>query len=164
MFWADAWRMFCAYPITGVGLGAFPTAYPSFGRSSAQNERLETVHNDYLQLLTDAGLVGVILLVWFLYEVLRHLRQAQQRWIALRSNDRAACLAGWLAVLGIAVHSVWDFNLQITANALLCQCLLALAVTSSSHSSPRVVGTQNFASLPQSRETIIETQNLASLP
>ncbi|NOT60430.1 MAG: O-antigen ligase family protein, partial [Acidobacteria bacterium] len=128
-FWADSWQMFRAHPFTGVGIGAFPTAYPPFGRSSAQNERLETVHNDYLQLLTDAGLVGAALLLWFLYEAARHLRHARRHWATLRSNDRTACLGGWLAVLGIAVHSTLDFNLQITANALMCLCLLALATS-----------------------------------
>ncbi len=131
-YWADSWRMFRAHPLTGVGLGAFPTAYPQVGRSSAQNERLETVHNDYLQLLTDAGLVGALLLLWFCFEAARQLRQTRRHWVSLRSNDRAACLGGWLAVLGIAVHSLLDFNLQITANAWLCLCLLALAVASAS--------------------------------
>ena len=131
-FWSNSWRMFRAHPLTGVGLGAFPTAYPQVGHSSAQNERLETVHNDYLQLLTDAGLVGAVLLLWFCFEAVRQLRSTRQRWMDLRSNDRAACLGGWLAVLGLAVHSLLDFNLQITANAWLCLCLLALAISSAS--------------------------------
>ena len=129
VYWADGWRMFIAHPLTGVGLGAFPTAYPQVGRSSAQLERLETTHNDYLQLLTDAGMVGAALLLWFLYELARQLRRARQHWPSLRSHDRAACLGGWLAMLGLAVHSALDFNLQITANAFLCLCLLALAVS-----------------------------------
>ena len=128
-YWADGWRMFMAHPLTGVGLGAFPTAYPLFGRASAQLERLETVHNDYLQLLTDAGLVGALLLLGFLFEAARQLRQTRAQWAALRSHDRVACLGGWVAVLGLAVHSVFDFNLQITANAWLCLVALALAVS-----------------------------------
>jgi O-antigen ligase len=120
--------MFRAHPLTGVGLGAFPTAYPPFGRSSARLERLETAHNDYLQLLTDAGLLGAVLLCWFLAEAARQVRHTRRHWMALRSHDRAICLGGWLAVLGIAIHSCVDFNLQITANAMLCVIALAVAV------------------------------------
>jgi O-antigen ligase len=128
-FWTDSWKLFLAHPLTGAGLGAFPTAYPQFGRSSAQNERLETVHNDYLQVLTDAGLVGAALLAWFLYELWRQARSVRRQWDSMRSSDRALCLGGWLALAGIAVHSVLDFNLQITANALLCLLALSLVVT-----------------------------------
>ncbi|MFN7624954.1 MAG: O-antigen ligase family protein, partial [Acidobacteriota bacterium] len=57
-YWRASWRMFLDHPLTGVGLGAFPTVYPSYGSSSSRYERVEQVHNDYLQLLTDGGLVA----------------------------------------------------------------------------------------------------------
>lgn len=133
-YWQGAWRMFLDHPVAGVGLGAFPTAYPAYGRSSVKNERLEQSHNDYLQLLSDAGLIGGLIGLWFLFELFavarRQLRQLDQ----MRSQDRASLLGGYVALLGIAVHSVLDFNLQIAANALLFLLVLALTVT---HKSPK---------------------------
>lgn len=120
--------MFLDHPLTGVGLGAFPTAYPAYGRSSVKNERLEQAHNDYLQLLSDAGLIGGLIGLWFLFELFRIARRQFQQLERARSNDRALMLGGYVALLGIAVHSLLDFNLQIAANALLFLFVLALTV------------------------------------
>ncbi len=128
-YWRGAWRMIQDHPLTGVGLGAFPTAYPAYGRSSVKNERLEHTHNDYLQLLTDAGLVGGLIGLWFLFELFRGLRRQFQQLERTRNNDRSLMLGGYVALLGIAVHSFLDFNLQIAANALLFLLIVALAVS-----------------------------------
>jgi O-antigen ligase len=127
-YWQGAWQMFTAHPLTGVGLGAFPAAYPAYGRSSVKNERLEHVHNDYLQLLTDGGLIGGLIGLWFLVELLRAARRQFRQLAQTRNHERALTLGGYVALLGIAVHSFLDFNLQIAANALLF--LLVVSFTS----------------------------------
>ncbi|HEX9005516.1 MAG TPA: O-antigen ligase family protein [Blastocatellia bacterium] len=129
-YWRGAWQMFLDHPIAGVGLGAFPTAYPSYGHSSAKNERLEQAHNDYLQLLADAGLIGALVGLWFLFELIRTARGQFQTLARARNQDRALVIGGYVAMLGIAVHSFLDFNLQIAANALLFLLVVALATTS----------------------------------
>ena len=43
----------------GVGLGAFGVAYTKYDEASGF-ERVEQAHNDYLQVLSDAGIVGSI--------------------------------------------------------------------------------------------------------
>ncbi len=129
-YWRGAWQMFLDHPIAGVGLGAFPTAYPSYGHSSAKNERLEQAHNDYLQLLADTGLIGALVGLWFLFELIRTARRQFQMLARARNQDRALAIGGYVAMLGIAVHSFLDFNLQIAANALLFLLVVALATTS----------------------------------
>jgi O-antigen ligase len=128
-YWRAAGQIFKDHPILGVGLGAFPAAYPRYGHSSAKLERLEQTHNDYLQMLTDAGLLGGLLLLWFLVELLRQMRR---QWCGLaqqRSQERALWAGGYIALLGIAIHSFLDFNLQIAANALVCLLIVALVST-----------------------------------
>jgi O-antigen ligase len=117
------------HPLLGVGLGAFPTAYPAYGRSSAHRERLEQTHNDYLQLVTDAGLVGGAIGLWFLIIL---ILRGRKRWRDLktsRSSDRVLFIGGYVAVLGLLVHSLTDFNLQITSNGLLFLLVVALATS-----------------------------------
>jgi O-antigen ligase len=128
-YWRGAWQMFLDRPLAGVGLGAFPTAYPAYGRSSVRNERLEQAHNDYLQLLADAGLIGAIFGIWFLFELVRILRHQFRQVHQTRSLDRALMVGSAVAMLGIAVHSFLDFNLQIAANALLFLLVAALSAT-----------------------------------
>lgn len=125
-YWRVAGRMFLAHPMLGVGLGAFPAIYPQYGHSSAKLERLEQTHNDYLQLLTDTGLIGGLLLLWFLVELLRQMRRQWRDLAHQRSHERALWAGGYVALLGIAVHSLLDFNLQIAANALICLLVVAL--------------------------------------
>lgn len=125
-YWRASWRIFLDHPLTGVGLGAFPAVYPAYGRSSVKLERLEQTHNDYLQLLTDAGLLGALLGLWFLFEIIRVARRQWPRLAHARSHDRALVVGGYVAMLGIAVHSFLDFNLQIAANALVFLLIVAL--------------------------------------
>jgi O-antigen ligase len=128
-YWRASWRMFLDRPVFGVGLGAFPAVYPSYGRSSAKYERLEQAHNDYLQLLTDAGLAGALIGLWFLFEIVRVARMQWRKLETSRSRDRAALIGGYAAVFGLLIHSFTDFNLQIAANALLFLLATALATS-----------------------------------
>lgn len=128
-YWRASWRMFLDHPVFGVGLGAFPAIYPSYGRSSAKYERLEQAHNDYLQLLTDAGLAGAMIGLWFLVEIVRVARAQWRGLEKFRSRDRAVLIGGYTAVFGLLVHSFTDFNLQIAANALLFLLVVALATS-----------------------------------
>lgn len=128
-YWRNSWKLFLDHPVAGVGLGAFPAVYPQYGRSTAAYERLEQTHNDYLQLLTDAGLVGAALALWFLIEIGLIARRQFQRMEELQRPTRAVIIGGFTAVAGIMVHSLTDFNLQLAANALLFLFILALATS-----------------------------------
>jgi O-antigen ligase len=128
-YWRASWQMFLDHPLTGVGLGAYPTVYPSYGSSSSRYERVEQVHNDYLQLLTDAGLVGGVIgavaLAWFL----RSVRQGLRGQMVRRGEGLPIIIGSSIAVSGLLVHSLLDFNLQIPANSLLFLLIVALAVS-----------------------------------
>jgi O-antigen ligase len=120
--WRDAWSMFKAHPVTGVGLGAFGTVYPTFTESDNALSVTEA-HNDYLQILSDGGLIGAALLIWFLVAV------TQQMSAAMRSHDqlRAAIALGASAgIVGMLVHSFFDFNLQLPAQTMLFLLLMAI--------------------------------------
>lgn len=122
----SSWQMFLDHPLTGVGLGSFPAIYPRYGRSSSRYERVEQVHNDYLQLLTDTGIVGgliFVIAVGWLVSILGRHWQAFDRY---PNEDRAVILGATVSVIGLAVHSLFDFNLQIAANALIFLMVLAL--------------------------------------
>lgn len=128
-YWRASWHMFLDHPLTGVGLGAFPTVYPSYGSSSSRYERVEQVHNDYLQLLTDgglvAGLIGASALIWLLSTWVKGLRADLSR----RADWLPILTGASIAVLGLLIHSLLDFNLQIPANALLFLMIVALSVS-----------------------------------
>ena len=120
----DAIRMFRSKPILGWGLGAFPVVYPQF-RSFYTNFFVNEAHNDYLQLLCEMGLLGFAMMVWFLIVLYRRALRKIGNWMSDVSG--AVSLACILGVTGILVHSLFDFNLQIPANAALFYVLCTIA-------------------------------------
>jgi len=120
----DAVRMFRNKPVLGWGLGTFPTVYPQF-RTFYTNFFVNEAHNDYLQLLSEMGLLGFGTMVWFVVVLYRHALRKIGNWPSDLSG--AVTLASTLGVTGILVHSLLDFNLQIPANAALFYVLCTLA-------------------------------------
>ena len=122
--YADSFRMFMARPILGWGLGTFPSVYPQF-RSFYTNMFVNAAHNDYLQLLTETGLVGFAIAAWFLIAAIRPAVKKTRNWPS--DVNGAVSLAALLGICGILVHSLVDFNLQIPANAMLFYVLCTVA-------------------------------------
>jgi O-antigen ligase len=120
----DAVRMFRKKPVLGWGLGTFPVVYPQF-RSFYTTFFVNEAHNDYLQLLSEMGLFGVGMMVWFLIVLYRHAIRKMGSWTSDVSG--AVTLACTLGITGIMVHSLLDFNLQVPANAALYYVLCTLA-------------------------------------
>ncbi len=120
----DALKMFARHPILGWGLGTFPVVYPQF-RSFYTNFFVNEAHNDYLQLLAETGIVGFGIMVWFVVVLYREALAKLEHWTSdISGGLTMACVLG---CTGILVHSFFDFNLQIPANAALFYVLCTLA-------------------------------------
>jgi O-antigen ligase len=120
----DTIQMFQHRPVLGWGLGTFPVVYPQF-RSFYTNFFVNEAHNDYLQLLSEMGLLGFGMMVWFLIVVYRNALRKIGNWMSNVSG--AVTLACTLGLTGILVHSLFDFNLQIPANAALFYVFCTIA-------------------------------------
>jgi len=130
----DGLRMFLKRPLLGWGLGTFPVVYPQF-RSFYTTFFVNQAHNDYLQLLVETGLVGLLIAVWLFVVVIRQAITKLKNWTETTSGAlTAACLMG---CAGILVHSALDFNLQIPANAALFYVLCTIAATGTLQESQR---------------------------
>jgi O-antigen ligase len=126
-----------SHPVIGVGLGCFESAFPLYA-TFATNMDWTHVHDDYLEVLAEAGLPGgmvlLVALVLFFTLAFRHL------------GERLRHEAGWIqlgaavACVGLLVHSLVDFNLRIPANAAwFVVCLAIAAPPYSSPENPRKV-------------------------
>jgi len=124
--WGDTLKMFAEHPIIGVGVGAFETVYPIYGRGNGKFV-IQFAHNDYIQVLADGGIVGGILAVWFIIVVFRDFSRGAKTKDPLAGALALGSAAGIFAML---VHSLFDFNLQLPSNALLFLVLAAIVVTS----------------------------------
>jgi O-antigen ligase len=122
--WKSTWRVIKDYPVKGAGFGAYWVAISQYYDASGKLKPYQA-HNDYLEVIASGGITGAALLMWL---IVVFIRQARAR--LLRSPDpfrRTACLAALAGLFGVAVHSMVDFGLQITANALVCMALIVIA-------------------------------------
>jgi O-antigen ligase len=122
--WATTWEVVKQNPIFGAGWGAFGAAYTQFDPMNGR-ERVEQAHNDYLQLLADAGIVGLLIGAFFVFAL------AREGWRRLESKDdfrRGVAVGALAACFAILVHSLFDFVLHTTAISLLFLVMTALAV------------------------------------
>lgn len=110
----------------GAGIGAYAQAYTKVDSASGF-ERVEQAHNDYLQVVADAGVVGFVLgglfLFWFFREGLRNSKTENRS----RRGIAAGAFAGCFAIL---VHSAFDFVLHITAISVMFLAVLAILIAS----------------------------------
>jgi len=111
------------HPVLGVGLGALVTVFPTY-ETVPSLLRINYAHNDYLQILAEAGTLGGIIVVWFIAVVLFGVYRG------IRSRDplRAAmAMASGAGISAILIQSVAETDLQIPSNALLFLVLAAVA-------------------------------------
>ncbi len=130
----DCLRMLREKPVLGWGLGTFPVVYPRF-RSFYTSFFVNEAHNDYLQLLVEAGIAGFGIALWFLVITFREAAAKLQNWT--ETVNGTLTVAALLGCIGILVHSFLDFNLQIPANAALFYVLCAVAASGSLQESQR---------------------------
>ncbi|HTH50864.1 MAG TPA: O-antigen ligase family protein, partial [Pyrinomonadaceae bacterium] len=122
-FWPIALRIFAAHPVIGAGLDSFSVAFTRYDTWPGLF-RVEQAHNDYLQILADAGILGFVCLASFIYLLF-------SRGLAVLSkshDERRYMTAGALAgCFGIMVHSFFDFPLRTPSNAFFFLLLVAIA-------------------------------------
>jgi O-antigen ligase len=122
--WRATWRLIKDHPIAGVGFGSYWIGITPYHQSSGWTTPQEA-HNDYLELLASGGLVGVAIGVWFAIAffriALRKVRDAD-------SYNRAVTLGALAGILPVAVHSLVDYGLHITINALVLTALISIVV------------------------------------
>lgn len=124
-FWSIAIQNFLNYPLIGSGLDSYALVFPNYDTWNG-TFRVEYAHNDYLNVLSDAGIIGFACVVAFLYLL---LRQGLKKIAAERDPFTKSAAIGALAgCLAIAMHSAVDFPLRTPSNAFYFLVLAAIAV------------------------------------
>ncbi|WP_164843974.1 O-antigen ligase family protein [Croceicoccus ponticola] len=119
--WADAWAAALAYWPAGGGMGGFISLFMPFERLEVLDGlRTNRAHNDYLELLIEAGAPGMVLLAMAIAVI------GWLAWRALRAGGHASRQITFaLGTIGVvAAHSLVDYPLRSMSIA----CLFAMAV------------------------------------
>lgn len=115
LIWQDCAPFIRDFFLTGAGFGTFSHVFPSY-TTIPTSSIFNHAHNDYIELLTDGGLVGFGLAAWFVLAVLSNgIKMLGKRH---ESYSILLTIAGITAIFSILLHSVTDFNMHNGANGL----------------------------------------------
>lgn len=126
VLWSAATHMATDAPLPGLGLGSFENAYPLYA-DHVYPFNMDKVHNDYLELAAGWGFAAAI--AW--WGALLWLGIQCGRGIIQRRRHRIYPLIAVAATALVAVHSVFDFALQIPAVSLTYTTILGMGVAQS---------------------------------
>lgn len=122
--WRESLGLVKAYPVFGCGLGGYESAFLRF-KTVAPMNTVDFAHNDYLQVLSEMGIIGFAVGLLLLLQV---LRSALRGAIDAHSLDErlmsVACIASLTAIL---LHSLVDFNMYVPVNGLAVAWISGIA-------------------------------------
>jgi hypothetical protein len=96
-YWRIAWNAFADNPVGGVGAGNYPAAYFKHRRT---NDAIQNPHSLMLQILSELGIVGLLLLLVTIVGVVLGARK-------LRATARRSPTARTLMVAATGMSIVW---------------------------------------------------------
>lgn len=118
--------VFKQHPIVGSGAGTFPVIHQQYKSSELSGSIMwQRVHNDYLEMLSNQGIIGFLLLASAIALLFLTLLKG------INLNNRSltglqlACITSSLAIL---IHSLMDFNFQLPVNAVYFYLILAIGI------------------------------------
>lgn len=126
-FWSIALKIFADHPILGTGLDAFGAVFPQYDTWNG-TFRVEQAHNDYLQMLSDGGLVGfacvVVFIGIYIFRSLKNIGTATEKTGAIPFQ-----IGAFAGCIGILIHSFVDFPLRTPSNAFFFLLLAAISIS-----------------------------------
>jgi O-antigen ligase len=122
----DTWHIFLAHPVAGTGMGTLEIAYPRF-QTHYIGLIVNHAHDDYVELLSDGGILGGAFGLAFLFVLfrrgVRNLRRARS------PVSRSLYAGGLVACTGLLLHEFVDFNLHIPSNAIIFLVIAAMTTS-----------------------------------
>ncbi len=114
--WTNTWEMIKDRPVIGFGLGNHKVFYPLYVRKAvtekqfSETSQLTHVHNDYLQMGAELGLVGMVFLGWLgfllIRIVVRLTQSTHSRFVRFSTIGISTAVIGFLidACFSFPVH------------------------------------------------------------
>lgn len=137
--WANTIDMVRDHP-AGVGINNWKVVYPKYSRSRVIDEvtssetHFEEVHNDYLQMMAEIGIIGFAFYLWILVSLIRICWNSP--------DDKYSPFFLW-CIVGAMITSLFSFPLQMPVTSLFFWLIAGLIVVRS-----------DMAASPRRREMI----------
>jgi O-antigen ligase len=120
----DSFLIVKDFILFGVGLGNFSYIFTLYQKKFDFTIYYRYLHNDYLQLLVEAGIIASALVLIFFFKIFKDiLKEINTRHDPFIKN---IVIGGFCGLVSVILHSFVDFNFHIPAVALLFWLLLGL--------------------------------------
>ena len=150
IIWRDTWDLFRSHPLLGTGLGTFRDVFQNIRGEYRIYQRRHPIfynvfpfhaENDYLQLMAEMGVWGIICLLllvgWYFRIILtwkprRRMSPPSSRIPeknGFQIGRRAIVLGTATGIVAFLFHGLVDFNFHIPANALLFFILAGVSLS-----------------------------------
>jgi len=117
--------------LTGVGVGQWEFIYPKYYDNKMKdvifNEKvkLQRLHNDYLEMFANVGLIGYLFLIWLLFLTAKMVF----RILSNQGNEyRYQVLGLGLGLLGFSIVALFSFPIRVYLPAFLAMSYIAIIV------------------------------------
>ncbi len=130
--WANSIEMIKDHPFAGVGIGNFKIHYPLHHQSAkkdmvfSEGVQLHTTHNDYLQIATELGVVGLILFLGLTGAAFVLACRLLRPRYPLRTRRIVIGIVGGLA--GFMVQAMFSFPMERAIPPLILYIYIAILV------------------------------------
>jgi len=133
--WKFTGMMIKDHPILGSGLGTFKynsLSYQAKFFDQGENRRLyphgfaDKVHNEYLQLWAELGIVGLGIFIWLMVSYFNYGLRLLKR---IKGNYKMGIIIGLMgAVIAVLVDGIFGFPMHLPATIVLFWIALSLTV------------------------------------
>jgi O-antigen ligase len=126
-----AYRIISANPVLGVGANNFAVVMNDYASSEFRHEWIYTVHNEFLLVLSETGVLGLLAFLWIYLDIIR------RAWRLWKSRDGVfsplglgivAAIGGYLSHMFVDIFSergllqlIWMFVAVVAACEIIWQ-------------------------------------------
>ncbi len=123
--WKDSLRLLPDYPLFGTGGGTFDRSEAMVRKAGPKSYwSLDHAHNEYLEALTEGGIVRFILITGMIWIIFRSIIPVIRK---TSSSSIASVLQGGLfSLLALSFQSFFDFGVHIPAVAILAMIIVGM--------------------------------------
>jgi len=114
--WGNTFEIIKDFPLLGTGLGTFAQVFPLYQSFPIQGV-ITHAENDYLQLASDTGIVGMIFLLVVFVIILVDVF-SKVRFLSGSYSNRYIFVGGLVGILALMVFSLFERNIQVSSNTL----------------------------------------------
>jgi O-antigen ligase len=127
--WLNTLAMLKENPILGVGLGNWRIQYPLYleaitkDTGASENKMHRHAHNDWLEIMSSLGLVGLLLLIWIAFTLIQFIKKL------LKQQKQPFVVFGLsMSFIGLFIDGFFSFPLKLIITPLLIMVIFASLV------------------------------------